>query len=64
MQAVLRWEYSLGSTIYLVYARSQGLNIYDDGSGTPIPHTLIPVDLGRAPASDSFLLKWSWYWSV
>lgn len=55
---VLRWEYALGSTIYLVYARSQkGLPLGDE----PAPTTLRPERLGAGPATDTVLLKWAWY---
>jgi len=55
VNVVLRWEYGLGSILYLVYNRSQ----------TPAtqvtltePATLSFVPLGRAPAIDTLLLKW------
>ncbi len=56
---VVRWEYRLGSTLYAVYARSQ--------AGAP-PQTvrgleaLAPENLFSGPATDSFLVKWSYWW--
>jgi hypothetical protein len=56
---VLRWEYSLGSILYLVYTRSQ------------VPTTMLgPTDVGtlnlgavgRAPTSDAILAKASFWW--
>ncbi len=59
---VLRWEYRLGSTLFLVYMRSQsGL---PTGSGTPIPATLLPIGLGPGPTTDVFMVKWSYWWNV
>ena len=55
MNVVLRWEYSLGSVLYLVFNRSQT-------PATPLlldgPATLSFGPLGRAPAVDTLLLKW------
>ena len=52
---VLRWEYSLGSVLYLVFNRSQTL-------ASPLlldqPATLSFVPLGRVAAVDTVLLKW------
>ena len=58
---VLRWEYMLGSTLYLVYTRAQ------------VPTTVLdPNDVGvlnlgavgRAPASDAVLAKVSFWWGL
>lgn len=56
---VLRWEYRLGSTLYAVYARSQ--------QGAPAANVrgleaLSPDNLFAGPATDSFLVKWSYWW--
>lgn len=55
---VLRWEYLLGSTIYLVYTRAQSPRI------ELLPGQRGGVDiggLGRAPATDTVLLKLSYF---
>jgi hypothetical protein len=56
---VLRWEYRLGSILYLVYTRSQH----------PLDETIRPgtrgldvPGLARGPAANSFLLKLSYWW--
>ena len=58
---VLRWEYMLGSTLYLVYTRSQTpttvLNNGDIG-------TLNLGAVGQAPASDVILAKVSFWWGL
>lgn len=60
LNAVLRWEYRLGSTLFLVYSRSQaGLPLAD---GEPLPRTLLPTGLGRGPQVDAFMMKWSYMW--
>jgi hypothetical protein len=55
VNVVLRWEYSLGSVVYLVFNRSQT-------PATPLvldqPAALSFVPLGRAAAVDTLLLKW------
>lgn len=56
---VLRWEYRLGSTLYAVYARSQ--------QGLPSQtvrglEALAPDKLFSGPATDSVLIKWSYWW--
>jgi hypothetical protein len=62
VNAVLRWEYRLGSTFFLVYSRSQqGLPTPD---GVQPPATVAPRGLLAGPANDAVMLKWSYYWSV
>jgi len=62
LNVVLRWEYRLGSTLFLVYTRSQSeLPVPSD---VVAPATLLPSRLGAGPATDVFLLKWSYWWSV
>ncbi|HSO39573.1 MAG TPA: DUF5916 domain-containing protein [Labilithrix sp.] len=55
VNVVLRWEYSLGSVVYLVFNRSQT-------PANPLvldqPAALSLGPLGRAPAVDTVLLKW------
>jgi hypothetical protein len=58
VNVVLRWEYTLGSTIYLVYTRSQAPRIRL-GDAEIADWAL--TGLSRAPAADVFLLKLS-YW--
>ncbi|MFO0677539.1 MAG: DUF5916 domain-containing protein [Polyangiaceae bacterium] len=59
VNAVLRWEYQLGSTIYLVYTRAQ---VPDGTIPTGREGTLDFGALGRAPASNTLLLKLShWF---
>lgn len=55
LNVVLRWEYSLGSVLYLVFNRSQtpaSALVLDQ------PAVLSFTQLGRAPAVDTLLLKW------
>jgi uncharacterized protein DUF5916 len=56
---VLRWEYRLGSTLFLVYTRSQQ-------PATPLAMgQTAALDFGAAlhgPASDAFLVKLSYWW--
>jgi hypothetical protein len=58
VNVVLRWEYRLGSTLYLVYTRVQ--------NGSPADPLRGPrLDLGslrNAPAADTLLLKLSRWW--
>jgi len=55
LNVVLRWEYSLGSVLYLVFNRSQT-------PANPLvldqPAALSFTPLARAPAVDTVLLKW------
>jgi hypothetical protein len=62
LNLVFRWEYRLGSTLFLVYTRSQ--TELPVASGTVAPATLLPSRLGAGPATDVFLLKWSYWWSL
>jgi hypothetical protein len=57
LNAVLRWEYRLGSTLYLVYARNQTEAPLAVTDGM---HALAPRGLGIGPTTDSFLVKWSY----
>ncbi len=58
LNVVLRWEYRLGSTLYLVYTRAQGGLPYPPGEE---PATLAPRQLLLGPAQDAIMLKWSYY---
>ncbi|HET8538624.1 MAG TPA: DUF5916 domain-containing protein [Anaeromyxobacter sp.] len=61
VNAVLRWEYRLGSTFFLVYTRAQREPEWDGGG--PAPRTLRPWELGTGPITDAILVKWSHWWS-
>ncbi len=54
---VLRWEYRLGSTLFLVYSRAQSAD--RAGSGA-----LDTAGALRAPATDVLLLKLSYWWGL
>ncbi len=62
LNVVLRWEYRLGSTLYLVYSRSQHERARP--SGDAVPTSLWPSQLFSGPATDTFLLKWTYWWTV
>jgi hypothetical protein len=59
VNVVLRWEYSLGSLLYLVYQRAQvpSVSLSPGEQGT-----LDFGSLGRAPAADVFIVKASYWW--
>jgi hypothetical protein len=56
---VLRWEYQLGSVLYVVYTRSQSGVPYAPQNG---PAVFAPTNVVRGPAIDTFLLKLSYFW--
>jgi len=58
---VLRWDYRLGSTLFVVYTRGQAeLPLALD---TRVPTTLRPVGLFSGPVNDGILVKWTYWWS-
>jgi hypothetical protein len=59
---VVRWEYRIGSTLFLVYTRAQ--TALPSPSGAPIPTSLLPIGLGPGPTTEVFLVKWSYWWNV
>jgi hypothetical protein len=61
LSALLRWEYRLGSTFFLVYSRSAA----EAGliAGQEPSTGLSPRGLSRGPTTDTVLVKWTWYWS-
>ncbi len=62
VNVVLRWEYRLGSTIFLVYSRAQNeLGYQGDQSPT---QAIFPLRLGPGPTVDTVMLKWTWWFSV
>jgi hypothetical protein len=58
---VLRWEYRLGSTLYLVYTRSQ-IPALDQNTFMP-PASLSPRAFNHGAATDVILLKLSYWWA-
>jgi len=64
LNLVLRWEYRLGSTLFLVYARSQQERGYSTDPGSPPPSaSLRPDGLAHGPTVDTLLVKWTYWWS-
>jgi hypothetical protein len=59
LNVVFRWEYRLGSTIYLVYSRSQVPAL----ASVSDPAMLQPRALGQRASADVILLKLSYWWS-
>jgi hypothetical protein len=60
MNVVLRWEYTLGSTLFLVYTRSQVPSVaLLPGEAASLSFT--PVS--RAPAADVVLIKMTYFWA-
>ena len=73
MNVVLRWEYRLGSTLYLVYSRNQGVlgltKTVDPTTGEVVHQQeptsgLTPLRLGPGPAVDTFQVKWSYFFDL
>jgi hypothetical protein len=62
LNLVLRWEYRLGSTLFFVYTHGQQEG--PPAEGVTPPATLWPGHLLSGPASEAFLVKWSYWWSV
>jgi hypothetical protein len=62
VNGVARWEYRLGSTLFLVYSHTQ------QGLPTPVgevaPASLGPKRLLEGPSTDAVMLKWSYYWGA
>ena len=59
LNAVLRWEYRLGSVLYVVYTRSQAPDL------TLMTGELARLDLGairKGPAADVLLIKLTYWW--
>jgi hypothetical protein len=57
LSLLLRWEYRLGSTLYLVYTH-EALGPPDRARAL-----LWPPEFAHGPARDTALCKWTWYWS-
>lgn len=62
LNAVLRWEYRLGSTIYFVYTHSQQERAPMNGEA--VSTSLWPTQLFSGPANDTFLVKWTYWLNV
>jgi hypothetical protein len=58
LNLVFRWEYRLGSTLFLVYSRSQAPEI----GGVVAPASLQPRALGVRASADVILLKATYWW--
>jgi len=62
LNVVLRWEYRLGSTLYLVYTRNQkALGV---APGQQPTSGLLPLRLGPGPTVDTFQVKWSYFFDL
>lgn len=60
VNVVLRWEYVLGSTLYLVYTRSQlPAVMLSPGESASLNLTSV----SRAPAADVVLAKLTYFWA-
>ncbi|MFL5350192.1 MAG: DUF5916 domain-containing protein [Hyalangium sp.] len=60
LNVVLRWEYSLGSALFLVYTREQ--TELPTLNGERARMTLLPQRLLQGRATDGLLVKWSYWW--
>jgi hypothetical protein len=60
LNVVLRWEYTLGSTLFLVYTRSQ-VPAVTLGAGEAAGLSVASVS--RAPAADIVLVKLTYFWA-
>jgi hypothetical protein len=63
VNVVLRWEYRLGATLFLVYSRDQAERAWPDDGSAP-PATLAPRRFGGGPVTDTILIKWTSLWSA
>ena len=62
LNVVLRWEYRLGSTLYLVYTRNQ--SVLGVAPGQQPTSGLLPLRLGPGPTVDTFQVKWSYFFDL
>ena len=61
---VLRWEYRAGSTLFLVYQRTEAELGYPDAPADPSPSRSLATErLRDGPAVDAVLVKWTYRWS-
>ncbi len=62
---VLRWEYRLGSALFLVYTRAQQELPWEYAGAEPAGFaSLAPRALGAGPTTDTLLVKWSYWWTL
>ena len=61
VSVVARWEYRLGSTLFLVYSRSEAALPFPEGDS---PQTFYPANLAHGRTDDTFLVKWSYWWDA
>jgi hypothetical protein len=59
---VMRWEYRLGSTFFVVYARQQSELGSVVGAGPS--NSLAPHRLMRGPTTDALMIKWAYWFST
>jgi hypothetical protein len=59
LHVLLRWEYKLGSTLFVVYTHSQQSRPSEEGEARL---TLLPKGLLAGPRIDSFLVKFNYLW--
>lgn len=67
LSTVLRWEYRLGSTLFLVYTRNAAEPDFaaPPPPGDPRPPMILrPRNLAHGPTTDTFLVKWTWFWAA
>ncbi len=62
LNAVLRWEYRLGSTLFFVYSHGQQERALLPGQQASA--SLLPSQLFQGPATDTFMVKFTYWWSV
>jgi hypothetical protein len=64
VNVVFRWEYRLGSTLFLVYTHSQIPTVPGVAAGMVMPPANLSAHaFGHGESSDVFLLKFSYWWA-
>ncbi|OJT22718.1 hypothetical protein BO221_23505 [Archangium sp. Cb G35] len=63
MNMVLRWEYSPGATLFLVYSRAQQELPPQEGSAE-LFHLVLPNRLFAGASTDTLFVKWSHAWGL
>ncbi|MDY7225123.1 carbohydrate binding family 9 domain-containing protein [Hyalangium rubrum] len=64
LNLVLRWEYRPGASFYAVYSRTQNGLPTDAGELSLSPRVLPDGRLWQGPATDLFMLKFSYWWDA